>query len=136
MATPDFIKPNQFTLHGHNIHVVYTANGFEGKPTFSYHDAAQTLSFKGDQVKVLDSPIGKLVTVTLRLTPDSGSTQFTLLVPDVNLSASGDKQAHIETLGITTLHRFSLVPSLLVGQLETYSQVDLRGTAQSVIVPL
>jgi hypothetical protein len=32
MAGPDIIKPNQLTLHGHNIHVVYTANGFEGKP--------------------------------------------------------------------------------------------------------
>jgi hypothetical protein len=136
MAAPDFIKPNQFTLHGHNIHVVYTANGFEGKPTLAYQDASQTLSFKGDQVNVLDSLIGKLVTVTLRLTPDSGSTAFTLLIPDVNLSAGGDKQARIDTFGITTLHRFSLVPSLLIGQLETYSRVKLKGTAQSVIVPL
>jgi hypothetical protein len=33
MAIPDLIKPNQFTLHGPNIDVVYTTNGFEGKPT-------------------------------------------------------------------------------------------------------
>jgi hypothetical protein len=136
MPIPEQIRPNRFTVHGHNIQVVYTANGFEGKPTFHYQDTTQALNFKGDQVTESDSPIGKLVTVTIRETPDSGSTAFTLLVPNVNLIVGGEKQAHIHTLGITTLRRFSIVPSLDVGQLDTYSTVRLRGIAQSVIVPL
>lgn len=136
MALPEQIRPNQFIVHGHNIQVAYTANGFEGKPTFHYQDASQTLSFNGDQVNVLDSPIGKLVTVTIRASPDSGSTAFTLVVPNVNLIAGGEKQAHIDTFGITTLRRFSIVPALNVGQLDSYSTVRLRGTAQSAIVPL
>ena len=71
--------------------------------------------------------------MTIRATPDSGSTAFTLLVPNVNLIVGGEKQVHIRTLGITTLRRFSIIPSQDVGQLDTYSSVRLSGTAQSVM---
>jgi len=136
MAMPELIRPNQFTVHNHNIHIVYTANGFEGKPTLHYQDHSQSLSFKGDQIDVLAAPIGTLVTVTIRGSIDGDSTAFTLMVPNVNLIAGGDKQAHIETFGVTTLRRFSIVPALNVGQLDLYTVTRLRGTAQSVIVPL
>jgi hypothetical protein len=128
MATPS--KPNLYDLHGHHLHITYSTTSIDGKPRFQYHDNFQTLEFSGDQIRTLDSEIGTLVTVTIRLTPDLGSTTFTLLVPQVNLNQS--TQAQITTFGVTTLHRFSIAPQLDQGQTEHYTVAELSGTATVV----
>jgi hypothetical protein len=69
--------------------------------------------------------------VTIQMTVDSGSTTFTLLVPRVNLNALNDS-VQITTEGITTHHRFSVIPAAMHGQLDTYSVQALTGTASHV----
>jgi hypothetical protein len=69
--------------------------------------------------------------VTIVRTVDSGSTTFTLLVPQINLGQTNS--APISTEGITTIHRFSLVPAFNHGQIELYQVERLSGTAQFVI---
>jgi hypothetical protein len=68
--------------------------------------------------------------VTILQTIDNGSTSFSLLVPLVNLGLSN--QAHVNTDGITTMHRFSVVPILNQGQIELYSVTKLSGSAEMV----
>ena len=126
------IAPNLYNLHGPNISVSYITAGIDGKPRFSYHDSSRTLQFTGDQIRTAPTEIGTLVTVTLHMTVDTGSTSFTLLVPTVNLDQT-HKSAHITTEGITTLHRFSVIPALNRGQTELYTVVKMTGTAQSVV---
>jgi hypothetical protein len=126
-----FTIPNLYQVHGGGIHVTYSTTGIDGKPHFSYLDAQGTHSFSGDQIKVDKTPIGDLVTVTIRLTPDSGSTTFSLLVPTVNLTGPGHPSP-ISTEGITTIHLFSIVPILLVGQTEHYHVTTMIGTANQV----
>ena len=126
------IAPNLYNLHGPNITVSYVTAGIDGKPRFSYHDSIRTLQFTGDQIRTAPTEIGTLVTVTLQMTVDTGSTSFTLLVPTVNLDQT-HKSAHITTEGITTLHRFSVIPALNQGQTELYTVVKLTGTAQAVV---
>jgi hypothetical protein len=128
MAAPS--TPNLYDLQGHNLHITYSTTSIDGKPRFQYHDNFQTLQFSGDQIRMLDSEIGTLVTVTIRLTPDLGSTLFTFLVPQVNLNQS--TQSQITTFGITTLHRFSIAPQLDLGQTEHYTVAGLSGTAALV----
>jgi hypothetical protein len=70
------------------------------------------------------------VTITLRMTIDSGSTTFTLLLLTVNLGPSNN--AFIDTEGITTIHRFSTVPAFNQGQTELYTATRLTGTASFV----
>ena len=41
--------------------------------------------------------------------------------------------APLSTEGITTIHRFSVVPAFNKGQTELYSAATLRGTAQFVL---
>jgi hypothetical protein len=53
------------------------------------------------------------------------------MVPNVNLPAS--HTAAIETFGVTTFHRFSIVPALNLGQTETYTVTPLCGTASFVL---
>ncbi len=129
-----FVQPNVYRLHGRELHVTYLPVGAGGLSHLTYQDAVQTLNFTGNQVRVVDAEIGRLVSVTIRMTVDTGSTEFTVLIPTVNLGSS--KTDHIETIGITTIHRFSLVPSLNLGQTELYSCTRLRGTAAEEIIPL
>ena len=122
--------PHLYKLHGHHLHLTYSTSSIDGKPRFQYHDPFQTLQFSGDQIRTLESEIGTLVTVTIRLTPDFGSTSFTLLVPQVKLDQSNETR--ITTFGVTTLHRLSIAPQLDRGQTEHNPIAELAGTAASV----
>jgi hypothetical protein len=124
-------NPDSYQLHGAQLHITYSTTSFVGKPHFVYQDASQTLTFEGDQIRTVTTEIGILVTVTIHRTPDSGSTTFTLLVPTVNLGPSN--QASIHTEGITTIHRFSIVPVFNQGQTELYTVTPLTGTASFVV---
>jgi hypothetical protein len=122
--------PDLYQLRGAALHITYSTTSFVGKPRFVYQDALQTLTFEGDQIRTVVTEIGTLSTVTIRMTVDSGSTSFTLLVPRVNLGSSNHAPIHTE--GITTIHRFSVVPALNQGQTELYTVTPLTGTASFV----
>jgi hypothetical protein len=128
---PPTKKPDLYQVHGGSLHITYSTTGIDGKPHFTYHDAVQTKTFSGTEIRTVSTEIGTLVTVTIRLTVDSGSTSFTLMVPNVNLSSSNT--AAIKTFGVTTFHRFSVVPALNLGQTETYTVTELSGTASFVV---
>jgi len=129
-TTLPFKTPDFYQLHGAQLHITYSTTSIDGKPRFGYQDASQTLTFEGNQIRTVTTEIGILVTVTIHSTPDSGSTTFTLLVPTVNLGPSN--QASIHTEGITTIHRFSIVPAFNRGQTESYTVTPLTGTASLV----
>ena len=131
-APTEFVSPNLYQLQGGEIHVSYATTGFDGKPTFSYQDAQSAQSFSGDQINVAETPIGQVVTVLIRRTIDTGSTSFSILIPTVNLTAVG-QQAHIHTDGITTVHRFSVLPAANRGQTELYQFIPMSGTAEQVV---
>jgi hypothetical protein len=130
MSTTPVRTANLYQVEGYNLHVSYSTSSITGKPQFFYHDVQQTLSFESDAIRSVDTEIGTLVTVTIFTTIDSGSTSFTLLVPRVNLDQA--TSVPIATEGITTLHRFSIIPALNHGQTELYTVVRLTGTASAV----
>ncbi|MGH3831449.1 MAG: hypothetical protein ACRDRS_13545 [Pseudonocardiaceae bacterium] len=125
ITTPDF-----YQLQGVLLHITYSTTTFGGKPRFVYQDAVRTLTFEGDQIRTVNTEIGTLVTVTILTTIDNGSTTFTLLVPTVNLGSV--PSLAISTEGITTIHRFSLVPVFNLGQTELYTVTPLTGTASFI----
>jgi hypothetical protein len=123
-------QPNLYELAGNGINVTYSSSSITGKPLFNYHDNLQVRSFSGDEIQVVDTIIGKLVSVFLIRTVDGGSTSFTLVVPSVTLPQSN--VANIVTEGITTLHKFSIVGPPQ-GQTELYTFHKLHGTARFVV---
>ena len=129
MAKPPAKHPNLFELSGGTIHATYSTSGFDGKPHFSYQDAIQSKSFTGDQIHAVQTDIGTLVTVVIRMTVDTGSTSFSLLIPNVNLTFSDS--ASITTIGITTVHKFFIFG--VTGQTELYTVHQLSGTAAFVV---
>jgi hypothetical protein len=125
------VTPNLYHCSGQHIHVTYTPAGIDGQPHLTYQDGQQTKSFKGNEVRIVDCDLGKLISVTLRLTVDSGSTSFSLVIPRMQIFEG--TTVPMQTHGVTTLHRFSIIPPLNHGQLDIYTLTPLHGTAQFVL---
>ena len=122
-------QPTLYDLSGKGIHVSFTTANIAGKPVFSYHDAHQTKTFTGDEIKIETTVIGEMVTVFLLRTIDGPSTSFSVLLPGVRLPPSNI--ANITAEGITTLHRSSIIGPP-IGQIESYAVQPLEGTARFV----
>jgi hypothetical protein len=121
-----FVQPNLWVISGNGVQVRY----FSGGPNLWYQDALRLVSFSGDEVRVVEHPdIGTLVSVTIFITVDSGSTSFTMLLPRVNLPPAALSSAPVSIVGISTAHHFSLIPSFSNGQQDYYGTVLLDGTA-------
>jgi hypothetical protein len=141
MAPTPFVQPNLYQLSGAHLHVSFLTHSGpatpefpQGPPHFTYQDTNQTLSFSGNQIEVVTTELGQIVSVRIRLTVDAGSTTFSVLIPRVNLSPG--QPANIQTQGITAIHRFSVLPGLNHGQQDFYTVTPLHGTAARAIVPL
>jgi len=131
-----FAAPDHYQLSGSGINITYTPIGSGGLAHLYYQDAQRTHTFNGDQIRKLDVPdIGTVVSVTLVMTVDSGSTTFSVLIPKVNLLNHAGASTSICTEGITTVHRFSIVPAFNMGQEEIYSVTPMTGTASLILIP-
>jgi hypothetical protein len=130
MPTP-YVTPNLFQLSGNGLHISYSTSGLDGQPHLHYQDSQHNLSFTGNQIRTVPCDLGELVSVTIQLTIDSGSSTFSVLIPRVNLR--NGETGHVRTDGILTIHRFAIVPMLNHGQLDLYSVTPLHGTAQHVL---
>jgi hypothetical protein len=131
------VNPDLYELHGGGISVTYHPLFVGGVPALTYQDAHRTLHFRGDQVRRVDVPdLGTVVSVTLVMTVDTGSTTFSVLLPRVSLPGHTGASTHISTEGITTVHRFSPVPAMNIGQRDVYTFTPMHGTASLVIIPL
>jgi hypothetical protein len=125
-----FVQPTTWNLSNTatGLQVSYSVAG----PNLHYHQGAVVKDFTGNQIRVAEVPdLGTLVSVTIQMVVDSGSTTFTMLLPTVNLPAPPALPAAVPvtTDGITTLHRFSTVLALQNGQQEFYTVTPLQGTA-------
>jgi hypothetical protein len=133
--------PNQYHVNGGGISVSYYPDGFgppildRGRLLFVYQDAHRSQSFFSDQVRTVKvDDLGMVVSVTIVESVDTGSTTFSLLVPDVELPGQ-QTSVFIHTEGITTVHRVFVA---LIGhpQSETYTVTALNGTAAVGPLPL
>ena len=134
-------SPNQYHLNGGGVSVSYYPDGFgppiEGRGSLRlvYQDVHQSRSFYDNDVRTVTVPdLGTVVSVTLVMTVDTGSTTFSLLVQDVDLP-EGQNSVFIDTDGITTVHRIFVA---LIGhpQSETYTVTELDGTASVGPLPV
>lgn len=125
-------SPNLYEFKGNNnLSISYATTGIDGKPHFTYQDAKHTLSFAGDQIRTVGTEIGTLVSVTVFMTVDNGSTSFSVLVPDVKLDQT--LESPVKTEGIVTKHKFSVVPGFNNGQTDNYKFYSLTGKAKFVV---
>jgi len=128
------VQPNEYTLKGGNITFTYVKHNFLGQPFVSYTEGGQTKDFFGSAVRVLETGIGTLVTVTTHMTIDTGGSEFSVLLPVIELADTGKTQAFL-TDGIST--NFKGPDSFPVtGVRETYDFIPMNGTARFILTVL
>jgi hypothetical protein len=132
MNIPQLTEPNLFHLdagrRGRSID--YSTSSIAGVPLLNVTWDGATYSFRGDEIQVLESPLGRLVTVTLSAVPDLETVTLTLVVPAMNVDANGEP---LRTFAVRTTNRTSIGgPALVKGQLQTYQRYALSGRAQHV----
>jgi hypothetical protein len=124
-------QANTFSLSGGGIHIDYSSTSINGQPRLTYHDHLRNLSFAGADIRSVEVPdIGTIVSVTLTITVDVGSTTFSVFIPSV-LVAAPNGSTPVTTEGITTIHRMPFGPPM-PGQREVYNVVRLAGVANQV----
>jgi hypothetical protein len=131
-AAPATITPNLYELQNASgsVSVVYSTSSFTGEPRLTYTNGSMTKSFSGDEIRVQETEIGKLVTVTVAFRPDVNFVTLSLLIPDISL---GGQPVRISSRAILTTHRTPFTPLPFVGQRELYRQVILlKGIASEV----
>ena len=124
------ITPNQYDLQGPGISVSYSTSSLVGKPQLSFKKGRQTLTFTGDQIGVLDTQVGTLITVTIAKTVDRDFTTFSFLLPTIQLSTASSKQS-FRTIGLITVNK-TTIAGPVKGSQQTYKSVALRGSARQV----
>lgn len=121
---------NQFSTTG-PIVIGYSRSSLSGKPQLSYKDAELDIQFSGEEITQTESPVGELVTVTLKFAVDAFLRSFTLVVPKIRLALGDD--VGFTTFGFETMdvsEAFVRPPGKGVKQ--TYKLHELTGVAQVV----
>lgn len=124
-------QPNLFLLSSRNIRIRYQTTSLQGSPEFHYEDGRVNIDRRGDEIRTEYTGIGQLVTIVVEQVPDLETVTFTVVLPAVNLQER--RPASLSTLGVVTRDMTTIGgPGLIVGQVQTYDAVELKGTAQLV----
>ncbi|MHB8269286.1 hypothetical protein [Bradyrhizobium sp.] len=123
-------QPNLYELSGDGIKITYTLEPILGGPQFNYDDGKLSRLFKGGEIRTEDTEIGTLVSVTIHLEVDTGSTSFSVVLPKVGLGTSSSEP--ITTIGITTVHKRRIPGPTPQGQDDLYTVHPMKGTAKIV----
>lgn len=109
----------------------YASTSFAGVPTLSYRDDRLSRSFSGEEIRVADTELGQLITVTLEAIPDFKVVTFTLALPIVTVPQI-NTPIGIKVPGVTVTNPTTIGgPKLLgPGPQKLYSIVNMKGTAQ------
>ncbi|WP_052494287.1 hypothetical protein [Nitrosospira sp. NpAV] len=126
-----FTQANLFELSRGAIHVTYSTTSILGGPILNYHDNQISRSFRGEEIRILDTEAGQLITVTLEAIPDLRTVTFSLILSTVTVMPQSTG-TRISVPGITTT-----APTTIAGPppgpQQLYSIVRLRGTAQFIV---
>jgi len=132
------IRPNRYVLESSDgtIRVDYETTSFIGQPILNLTQGpgGPIRHFAGSQIRTRNTEIGTLVTVTTRLTTDTGSTSFSVLIPAISLAAVADSKTFATEAILTSHTGPDSVPS--TGVLETYTFIPLKGEATFVLTLL
>ena len=128
------VQPNEYTLKGGVITFTYTTSNFLGQPFATFTEGTgPTKAFFGNAIRTVNVGIGTLVTVTTFMTIDTGGTEFSVLLPFIELADASKTQA-FSTDGIVT--SFKGPDSFpLTGVRDTYDFIPMKGTAKFVKFP-
>ncbi len=124
-------EPNLFELKGMGFRLIYSTTGLGGQPELTMKDKRGTVTFHGEEIRLLKSEVGLQITVTLEQFPDLLTKTLTLILPEINADRT---ETYFLTNAIITINRTSIGgPDLVKGVLQTYHIKPLRGIARIVV---
>jgi hypothetical protein len=103
-------------------------------PVLLFSNGSIDATVWGDDLTVgAATPVGTFVVGVVKKTNivPGGQTSFVVLIPDVVLDT---QPVNVRTVGVLSVHRGTA--QLGPGQLETYTEMALTGTAASVVLPM
>src|SRR5215471_3256242 len=128
------LQPNRYVLQSADgkTKVDYETSSFIGQPVLNLTQSPGPIRhFAGSQIRALSTEIGTLVSVTTQLTPDAGSTSFSVLLPAITLTSSQDHQSFTTDAVITRHSGPHSTP--ITGVHETYQFIQMSGQASFVL---
>ena len=129
------IQPNRFVLQSSDgkTKIDYETSTFIGQPTLNLTQPPghPIRHFAGSQIRTINTEIGTLVSVTLHMTVDTGSTSFSVLIPAITLTGAGARQTFSTEAIITNHSGPNSVP--LTGVHERYQFIPMNGEATLVL---
>lgn len=132
-STSEFIEPTHYELQGPYTHIGVSKAGAAGVSVLVYRHLDEVRTFRGDEIRINETEIGVLVTVTMSAIPDLETVMMTVILPVVNVSPRG--VSPVETHVLFTTERTSIGgPGLVEGQIQGYEieRLSGRATAQCV----
>lgn len=124
-------QANLFEVSGGSTSVIYSTTSLTGRPSFHYQDGERDVQVDGSDIRTRKTDLGTLVTVDLDVVLDGPTTSATLLLPTVNLGEAAEQKLRTVVIVTTTANTIG-GPSLVVGQVQRYKSVTVRGTARAV----
>ena len=135
---------NLYDLHGHGKRIHFYVNGIGGPvgpnhisgPALIYDDGSSQVTCSGDDIKVgPPTNAGTVVTAIVRKTGivPGAYTSLVVLLPDVSPQPA-DGAVPVHTIAVISQHRPTSM--LGAGQLQTYTEFAVKGTAALVKLPL
>ena len=123
---------NKFVLRNDQVEVEYTIGTTPGLPALTYSDSSSgAVSFTFSEIATDETALGTLISVPLLETVDAGAKRFGFFLPQVDVPSGQSEQ--FTTVGVyERLGGPDSVPHLP----PSWSSVELKGTAQTVMVPL
>src|SRR6266567_2042378 len=126
------IQPNRYVMQGGTTKVDYETSSFIGQPVLNLTlGTGPTRHFTGSQIRIRNTEIGTLVSVTTSMTVDTGSTSFSVLIPAISLKTLSDHQKFATEAIVTSHSGPNSVPR--TGVHETYEFIPLKGEATFVL---
>jgi len=124
-------QANLFEVAGGSTSITYATTTITGQPSFHFHDADHDVQAGGADIRTKKTELGTLVSIDLDVVADGPTTTVTLLLPTVNLGPATEQK--LRTIAVVTVTADTIGgPSLVVGQVQRYKPVALRGTARAV----
>ena len=109
----------------------YTIGITPGLAAMTYTDGAFEKSFTANQIQSDDTGLGQLISVSIIMSVDTGGQRFGFFLPLVDVAP--DQTVHFHTVGI--YETFS-GPLSVPHRPSAWRCIEMKGTAQSVIVPV
>ena len=125
------MSANKFVLKGAGVEVIYTTGANPSLPAMIYKAGSTVKQFKPAEIKTDNTGLGQMVSVALILTIDAGGERFGFFLPTINVP-------HGQTVDFQTVGVYETFggPDSFPHEPASWRCIDMRGTAQTVIVPL